>query len=89
MNPEADEVCDEVDNDCDSTVDNDDALDASTWYADTDGDGYGDAGVSSTACDHPEAMPDDATDCDDADASVYPGATELEGDGIDQARPEA
>ena len=44
------EVCDSVDNDCDGTVDNNDATDASTWYADTDGDSYGDASVSTVSC---------------------------------------
>lgn len=32
--PGEDEVCDSLDNDCDGTVDEDDALDADTWYRD-------------------------------------------------------
>ena len=32
--PDQPEVCDTVDNDCDGTVDNDNAADATTWYAD-------------------------------------------------------
>ena len=42
IHPSADEMCDDIDNDCNGDTDEGDALDASTWYADTDGDGYGD-----------------------------------------------
>ena len=56
----------------------------STFYADADGDGYGDSTVSAESCGAPEGHVADASDCDDADASVYPGAPELAGDGVDQ-----
>ena len=49
----------------------------STYYADTDGDGYGDAGSSVTACSAPTGYVSDDTDCDDTDATVYPGAPEI------------
>jgi FG-GAP repeat/Putative metal-binding motif len=84
VNPAAAEVCDEIDNDCDGTVDNDNALDAATWYTDADSDGYGDPDTSSTACAQPDGATGDATDCDDTDAASFPGATEVEDDGIDQ-----
>jgi hypothetical protein len=74
--PGADEYCDGVDSDCDGTVDEDDALDATTWYADADGDGYGDAAVSVTTCAAGSGHVTDSTDCDDTDASVNPGADE-------------
>ena len=75
--PGADEYCDGADDDCDGEVDEDDALDAETWYADTDSDGYGDALESMVACDQPSGYVDDDTDCDDEDYSINPGASEV------------
>ena len=81
VSPAATEVCDERDNDCDGAADDDDgSLDlgsASTWYADGDSDGYGDADVTTQACDTPSGFTASATDCDDGDAAVSPAATEI------------
>ena len=82
VNPDADEICNEIDDDCDGTVDEDDALDAATWYADTDGDGYGDADSTTTACEQPSGYVDDDQDCDDGSAGTNPDGTEL-CDGVD------
>ncbi len=82
VNPAASEVCDGIDNDCDDELDEDDATDASTWYADGDADGYGDSASSLVACSAGTGWVGDATDCDDGDAAVHPGATEV-CDGID------
>jgi large repetitive protein len=76
VNPAATEYCDSIDNDCDGTTDEDDAVDASTWYADSDGDSYGDAAVTDVACSAPAGFITDNTDCDDAEATTHPGATE-------------
>ncbi len=74
INPGATEVCNGIDENCDGNVD-EGVL--TTFYADADGDGYGDAGATTLACDVPEGYVTDATDCNDADASVNPAATEV------------
>ncbi len=76
INPDADELCDGVDNDCDGTVDVD-AVDESLWYGDVDGDGYGNAAAILSACTQPSGHIADSSDCDDGDAAVNPGATEV------------
>jgi hypothetical protein len=82
VNPDALEECDSIDNDCDSTIDEPDAIDAITWYADLDGDTYGDASTSQVECNQPAAYVLDDTDCDDGATLVNPGAIE-KCDGID------
>jgi hypothetical protein len=77
VSPAASESCNDVDDDCDGDTDEDDAIDAATWYADADGDGYGDPAVVAVACDAPEGYLADATDCDDTDGAEYPGADEV------------
>ena len=74
--PGADEYCDNVDTDCDGTLDESSALDAGTWYEDADGDGYGNASSSEIACDAASGYTADDTDCDDMDGATYPGAAE-------------
>ena len=76
INPGASEHCDGVDEDCDGSTD-EDAVDAPGWHPDGDGDGYGDASTTTIACEQPSGSISNGTDCDDSDASVHPGATEL------------
>ena len=77
VSPAGTETCNAVDDDCDGTTDENDAVDASTWYADTDGDGYGDPASPSVACDAPAGFVGDDTDCDDGDPAVNPAASEV------------
>ena len=47
------------------------------WYFDGDDDGYGDPNNSLTDCMRPSGYMGNPDDCDDDDATVYPGAQEL------------
>ncbi len=75
VNPDALEICDGIDNNCDEVVD-DDAIDRDTWYGDGDGDGWGDEGDQALACEQPDDYVARAGDCDDGAASVHPEASE-------------
>ncbi|MDP6931844.1 MAG: MopE-related protein, partial [Myxococcota bacterium] len=74
--PGADELCDEIDNDCDEQTD-EDPVDPDTFYADGDGDGFGDEDDPAEACEVPSGHVEDDTDCDDEDDAVNPEADEV------------
>ncbi len=84
ISPDATETCDDVDNDCDGLVDDEDpSVAGSAWPVDADGDGFGDLSATVVACELPGGAAADATDCDDSDGTVYPGAVDT-CDGVDQ-----
>lgn len=69
------EVCNGLDDDCDSQVD--EGLTGATTWPDADGDGYGWAlGAPMSGCAGGNRAPNDG-DCDDANRDVNPGATEV------------
>ena len=77
------EVCDGRDNDCDGEADEAGAGGAAAWYADEDGDGYGDPEAEQLLCAEASGLVSDRQDCDDGDATVHPGAQDLCGDAVD------
>jgi hypothetical protein len=89
VHPDAPEVCDPADADenCNGFADDGDGTvdpaSRTAWYADADGDGFGDASSEYFACASATGVPN-GLDCDDGRADVNPSATELPGDGLDQ-----
>lgn len=81
INPWVAEICDGKDNNCDGIIDND-ATDATKWYQDSDGDGFGNTLSSIYACSQPAGYIGNNTDCNDNFNFIYPGAPEL-CDGLD------
>ena len=74
VNPDAPEYCDGEDNNCDTVIDEDTALDADTWYIDSDADGYGTTTTTTASCSQPSGYASLSTDCDDSVSYINPGA---------------
>lgn len=82
IHPGAEEICDELDNNCSGQVD--EGLELFTFYQDVDGDGYGDTIFVLIDCNQPVGYAPIFGDCAPDNEDIYPGATEIPNNGIDE-----
>jgi len=82
MYPGNTETCDNLDNDCDASID--EGLIFLTYFQDSDGDTYGNLAVTLSACNTPQGYVLDSTDCNDQNSAINPGALDIPGNGIDE-----
>ncbi len=74
MNPGRSEICGNgLDDNCNGTIDEGQR----TWYRDTDGDGFGNSGSTTTSCVQPNGYVESGGDCNDSDPNINPGQTEV------------
>lgn len=78
QNPGAQEICDGKDNDCDGETDEEGAIGCATYFADRDGDGFGNKADARCLCESkPPYRVQVWGDCDDLDPLVCPGCEEV------------
>ena len=82
--PGAPEICDGLDNNCDGSID--EGLELRTYYVDIDGDAFGNRNITLDTClsSAPEGWTIDDSDCNDNDGSIFPGASDLTDNSIDE-----
>ncbi|MEQ1568307.1 MAG: putative metal-binding motif-containing protein, partial [Myxococcota bacterium] len=93
VHPDADEVCNGIDDNCNDLLDADDdqVTDAAYGYVDRDEDGYGACGPDSACSPNPYCAEftdyswvDNADDCDDTEPAIHPGVDEVADNDIDE-----
>ncbi len=73
IHPGATEVCNWLDDDCDGQID--EGVQG-IFYADYDGDGFGNANITAGGCSPPNGFVTNNTDCNDGNPNIHPGAAE-------------
>ena len=81
VRPDAPEICDGKDNNCNGQVDENTG---NTYFRDADGDGYGNPLLSVKACSKPSGYVSNNSDCNDSKSSIHPGVKEICGNGTDE-----
>ncbi len=82
INPGAEEICDDLDNNCNQSID--EGLPLLTYYEDNDNDGFGNDDVVFEDCQIPFWGVTQGGDCNDMDASINPDAIEDPTNDIDE-----
>jgi hypothetical protein len=82
VNPAIPEDCDGSDDNC--SGDETDAPGAITYYADGDGDGYGDPNRRQGSCLQPPGTVPNSRDCDDTNPAIRPDQPEAACDNVDE-----
>lgn len=82
INPEADEICDNIDNNCNSLIDDDDSsvIGQALWYQDADGDGFGNPAQAIFSCNLPNGYVDN--DLDNCIANYNPDQSDSDCDSV-------
>ncbi|MEC8379455.1 MAG: MopE-related protein [Myxococcota bacterium] len=83
VNPSAVEVCNTIDDNCDGVADENTAIDAQTWYFDSDGDGFGNTNISEVSCSPSLNFVFNSSDCDDSNFFANPAQIEQLDNGVD------
>jgi hypothetical protein len=78
INPNANEVCDNLDNNCSGQIDEN--LSTTIYYHDNDSDGFGNANSSINSCSEQEGYVTNGSDCDDSNNVINPNAIEIKDD---------
>ena len=74
INPSSNELCDNVDNNCNNSID--EGLSLTQYYEDNDGDGFGNSTIFTSSCDQPAGFVTQNGDCNDQNPNIHPNAPE-------------
>ena len=65
-------------------LENEDGCVPEPWFLDSDIDGFGDVNQQLDACEQPIGYVNNGADCDDTSDTIYPGAPEINCNGVDE-----